>query len=349
MLSFDPLSHRCCSSGGLLHQDDKERTTSLNRSIEHIDGTQWFAFLTVAGAARYAVSHPFRVVMARERTHISNSLSSADVARDLYHKHGARGFLRGFAVAATVTTLGEASYVYAFEALRGCMPFTSQMTRDAAAAWVADVGNVVLAAPFDVVAARQMTAGCGLASAFPYTSGVRTAQYVMLESGSKGMFAGLSASLLLTPSTALFWCLYNPTKSALYSALRSRSATSEDSRRVSPTHHHHHTGSMARLLNRCFSTDDNVFVNGIAGGLSGAAAAALYNPVLVVAVRLQCGAFTTPYAGTGSKLMHVVRDVMRHEGMRGFLKGMRVNVIMSAVEGVLFTQMYEISKLVCEN
>eukprot|EP00759_Apiculatamorpha_spiralis_P024882 PhF_6_TR28074/c0_g1_i2/m.41472 len=100
-------------------------TTAVNRDITHLDTTKWFAMLAASAYARYVIAHPFKVVMARKRTH-RESLSSPEVIRSILREHGPRGLFRGVGVSAGGNACGEAFYVYFFEIWRQVMPFRSQ-------------------------------------------------------------------------------------------------------------------------------------------------------------------------------------------------------------------------------
>ncbi len=335
------------------HPAEKEKISAVNRSLHHVDQTKWFTMLFATAFARWSFQHPFRVAMARKRTH-REELSTGAVMKELYAEKGVRGVFRGLGTAATGNALGETGYIAIFENLRDAEGsdektktlshvVASPVLRDAIASTVADVSNVVIAAPFDVISMRQATAGSGMVRHHPYVNSWQQSRLVFQECGYRGFFAGLVPNLLYSPSSALWWTMYNPAKSWLYSV--AEPILHPDNVQGNKFGHWCHE----RLPVWLTSADDNAALNALAGVISSVTCTALYNPVLVVSTRLQVGTASDQLKfHKGSKIVFVLKDLWQNEGAKGLFKGMGVNLAMAVAEGLLFSQVYEVTKLMCE-
>jgi hypothetical protein len=312
-----------------------ERTGAVNRDISHVDMTKWMGLIGISAFARYVTVHPFAFVMARERTHREHS-NTLSILREAYKDGGVRVIFRGVGASAGGNAFGETAYVGAFEYLRKKLPFANKVTRDAWAGFIADVTNVLMAAPFDVIAARQITAGSGISSNIKYEPVHKMGRTMYRQGGPRALFAGTSANLAYSPSSALWWPLYEWSKAVLYAVLHPPLLRYKDSYVAS---------FFPRAL---FDEGDNALLNGGAGVIASVVATTVYCPVLVVRTRLQVASAYLNIPPGSSKVLHICKDLLRNEGWKGFFKGVQVNAACAVVEGIMFSQLYEVTKRLCD-
>jgi hypothetical protein len=315
---------------------EKLKTTSLTRDVTHLDMAKWFMLAGGAAAVRYTALHPLTFVIARERTHRTND-SAIAVVREAYRQDGLRTIMRGVGASAGGNSFGEATYIVVLEYLRHHLPFRSKVTRDAWAGFVADAANVIIAAPFDAIAARQITAGSGLAAKIPYTSAVRMGASMYQQHGMKGLCAGMSGNLAYSPSSAIWWPMYEKCKAFLYETVHGPLLTSCRD-----------TAVMRWVPKALFDEGDNAGLNMIAGVVTSVVVTTLFCPVLVVRTRLQVAYGTMEIPKNQSRIFFICKDLLRNEGWRGFFKGAQANATFSILEGIIFSQLYELSKRFCD-
>lgn len=315
------------------------KTDAVSRDMSHVDMTKWMGLIGLSAFVRYTAVHPFTFVIARERTHVEHSNTITILKEALKKEDGTRSVrtvFRGVGASAGGNAFGETAYIGTFEYLRKHLPFANKMSRDAWAGFIADVTNVLLAAPFDAIAARQMTAGSGMSKAIRYEPAHGMARSMYRENGVKGLFAGTTGNLAYSPSSALWWPVYEHTKSFLYATIH-------------PLVLQYQQSPVAKMLPRTlFDHGDNALLNATAGVIASVFTTTVYCPVLVVRTRLQVanGVYNIPPGK--SKVAFICKDLMLNEGWRGFFKGVQVNAVMSVFDGILFSQLYEITKRFCD-
>jgi len=324
-------------------------TSAVSRGLDDVDPMKWGAMIFLTSYMRWTVSHPFRLAMLRQRT-TRTSTTVVGVLHDLYRTGGVRALFRGAGAAAFGNAFGETMYIALFECMRhsqgplAWIGIESSLARDSVAGTAGDLFNVVLASPFEVIAARQMTAGCGIAAGLTYMSAYRTARSLIRQHGHTGFFAGMLPSLAYSSSSALWWAIYEPLKGALYEAL---TAPLE---RLPETYPRIASNAPPWAISPC----DNFLINASSGVVASVICTSLSNPLFVVGTRLQVGlGRSTPTAQRkkymGSTVLWVLQDLWRNEGIRGLTKGMKVSVAMAVVEGLLFSQTYEVTKFFADS
>ena len=329
MTDSSPASDGGSSSG-------KQKTTAITRDVTHLDMAKWFVLAGGAAAVRYTALHPITFVIARERTHRANESAFA-VLKEAYRQDGLRTMMRGVGASAGGNAVGEATYIVVLEYLRHHLPFRSKVTRDAWAGFIADATNVVMAAPFDAIAARQITAGSGIAAKIPYTNAYRMGQSMYRQNGMKGLCAGMSGNLAYSPSSAIWWPMYEKCKVLLYSTLHGPLITSCRD-----------TFVMRWVPKALFDEGDNAILNMIAGVVTSVVVTTMFCPVLVVRTRLQVAYGTMDIPRGKSRVLFICKDLVANEGWKGFFKGAQANATFSVLEGIVFSQLYEISKRFCD-
>ena len=311
------------------------KTTAVNRDMTHVNMNKWMVLIGASAFIRYVAVHPFNFVMTRERTHREHS-NTVSILREAYQSSGPRTIFRGVGASAGGNAFGETAYVGVFEYLRRHLPFAHKVTRDAWAGFIADVTNVVMAAPFDAIAARQITAGSGMSSRIPYCNAYRMGQGMYREGGVRGLCAGMAGNLAYSPSSALWWPLYEWSKRVLYAVAHP------------PLLEYRESWVAGWLPRTLFDDGDNAVLNATAGVVASVVATTVYCPVLVIKTRLQVanGALEIPRGN--SRVAWICKDLLKNEGWCGFFKGVQVNAWMAVVEGVMFSQLYEITKKLCD-
>jgi len=325
--------------------DGPRTSTSVSRGWSNLHLPTWLGLMVASTTVRSTLSHPLHVVLVRKRIsaerHPPTLLS---MLRLIYRGDGAkptiRNLYRGFGAAAFGNGLGEVSYLMTLEfgrdRLLDVVPMTA--TRDAVSAAIADLIAIVLCTPLSVICTRQMTAGYGMAKDMPYANSAATTRQIWSAAadgsvwgGVRGLYAGFSAGLVKVPASALWWASYGQLKVLLYGAAeRTWGRDDEGTRQLVGT-------------NWFASTSDNPLINGAAGIAASALTTVVYNPVTVVETRLQ--SLDPAQHRKGWRVVGIARDLVRHEGWRGFYKGTYVNVGVAVIDGLLFSFMYELTKL----
>ena len=325
--------------------------------MNHVDPVRWMTLIYSAAFIRWTLQHPFRVAMARQRMTLEQ-LSAKAALGQLYRSHGLRGIFRGVGAAAAGNALGETIYIMLYEFMRegpngshgllrylpSCFTFNS-VAADATAGFLSDAINVAAVNPFDVIATRQMTAGFGFAAMTVYQSAYRTSRSVLRHEGARGFTAGCLSNILYSPSSAMWWAIYNPLKRGMYALTEKPLRRFE---RSCPNLH-------AKIPKCVTSTDDNVILNALTGVTGSVVCTALFNPVLVVATRLQAGVVERPECAKRwwrrmprFTILRCFHLLVVNEGVRGLFRGLNANLGMAFAEGIIFSQIYEITKLLAE-
>ncbi|KAK7196780.1 Mitochondrial carrier protein [Novymonas esmeraldas] len=260
--------------------------------------------------------------------------------------------------------------------------FAASSYSAAVGAMCGDLVALLLVSPLVLVCNRQMTAGYSMAAANAYTSVPHTFRTVWglhqragsggggrpwraerLRRGLSGAYQGLSAGLLRIPSSGCWWGLYTKSKEALYTyAAPTLAAWGEQAREADPVSTAAPTSVWRR--NWLLSPTDNPLLNAAAGVVASVCTTLLFNPIAVIQTRQQSlpprfweervaagDATSRPRPPTWRsslpfrRVYHVANDLVRKEGVRGFLKGAPANVSVAVLDGVIFTLLFEFTKL----
>jgi hypothetical protein len=325
---------------------EQTTTSSLNRNISHLDLSRWMTAVALAAVVRTTAQHPFNVALARKRLN-RETVGVVDVLREGYRvgaagadgtmARGVRALYRGWGVCVAGNVVGECLYLSILEHVRHHMPVGSEVVRDASGGALGDLCSLAVCTPLAVVCNRQMTAGFGMAASNAYEPAVRVvARLRKSESGLiRGLYAGLGASLYVVPASAIWWGTYGVVKRGLYTAAAPFLDSSASSM-WSPT-----------------SSTDNPVLNALAGVAAALVTTTATNPFMVVRTRLQALDDQSPRVRQEgllrrSRTVRVARDLVQHEGYRGLLKGLRVNAAVAAIDGLLFSSVYEITKWISD-
>jgi hypothetical protein len=326
---------------------------ATTRGIDDLDVVTWIGITGAACLARTALQHPFVLACARRQACSKlEKMSSWELLATMRRESGGswRAMYRGFPAIAIGMTASEVLYMWEYEWLRnprGSSPLVPIAPRvcadddakpaatvpsthflDGSAGFAADFTTTIVQVPFFFIANRQMCAGIGAATGSTYKGAWATLTSATKASplGWRGMFTGLSASLLLSTHSAFWWAGYEDFKARLYPALR---PSLEDV-----------AASYPQLPAPLVSTADNVPINTFAAVAAGTGFAILWNPVLVLRTRMQLLASET----SAPRLRDVARHIWKHEGARGFTKGTCMSIVANAVDSVVFCTFYEVGK-----
>jgi hypothetical protein len=342
------------SSEGMLQDDDgnaTQGTSSLTRNISHLDQMRWMQAVALSALLRTMLQHPLNVALARKRIHrrfvtlravlgesYAVGASAAGARRPFWA--GVRSMYRGFGVCVVGNIIGECLYLAILEHVRHKFPSDSSVVRDAVGGATGDLASLVVLTPLSVVCNRQMTAGFGMASNLAYESAPAVVRRLAAgPSGAlRGLYAGFVASLYVVPASAIWWGSYGVIKSAAYS-----SATPYLSRVPSER--------LPAALESLKSTSDNPLLNGFAGVTAALVTTTVTNPFMVVRTRMQVLDENAAAAQRGttwltrrSRIARVCNDLVLHEGYRAFFKGLRVSASVAALDGLIFSSIYEFTK-----
>ncbi|KAG5507636.1 hypothetical protein JKF63_06585 [Porcisia hertigi] len=196
--------------------------------------------------------------------------------------------------------------------------------------------------------------------------------------GLRGVYQGLSAGLLRIPSSGCWWGLYTKSKEALYvvaaPTLSGWKQEHQDAAAVTDPSTSTASGTQPPSLwrqNWLLSSTDNPLLNAVASIIASVCTTLLFNPIAVIQTRQQAlpphlwdewrmatvgGSGATSSSPTVHKqtwrsllpfrrVYHVANDLARKEGMRGFFKGAPANVTVAVLDGIIFTFLFEFTKL----
>lgn len=317
-------------------------TTSVNRQWSDMNP---LTLLKTVGTATLAISiatHPLYLVIARQQC-MDGSVTSSSIFKGVYQQGGTRGLFKGVGIVASGAVVADLVYYLTVEYSKQYLPFESKLARNFWAGVVADGISGPMYVPFAIISQRLMTAGVTNDSSCPSLSARGTMQSIIRQGGIAGLFKGLSLSLAMMPISGVWWTVYEGLKVAAYTAFEKYVEVP--------------TGAAPELLS---STTDNVVVNGFVGGATGGVLAAVLNPIRVVQTRVQVlDELPTPPADTQGgggvntnttsrfrqgRIASITRNIYTRNGVRGFFKGLPVNVAIGAVSGVGFGVFYEGSK-----
>lgn len=93
-------------------------------------------------------------------------------------------------------------------------------------------------------------------------------------------------------------------------------------------------------------TDDCLSIQITAGGIAGGTAAAVTNPLDVVKTRLQTEGVTSATRYKGSGVIPVIRQIVREEGVKALLHGIKPRVMFHIPAAALCWGTYESMKVV---
>ncbi|KNH06411.1 mitochondrial carrier protein [Perkinsela sp. CCAP 1560/4] len=308
-----------------LRNSSGQEVTALNRGWSDVDPLKWFS-LTAAWSFCYsACVHP--MYFATTHRQISNSTSTVSYwtsLRNQFRQYGIRGVYRGFLTLFVGASVSEWLYLGVLEVSRENMPISGEIYKDFISGALADVCSQIFYCPFGLIGNRQLAAG-HCSSSYPYLPFHKSLSQTLRTEGLRGLWVGLAPSLFLVPSTGAWWSIYGETKRYLYAKHESLTYL---------------YGSYASSLPESMtSATDNVVHNSVAGAFAGLCITGLVNPVWVMRARVQI----MPECAERT-MRHVVRDVWKQNGLRGFYRGAGMNATIYALESALFGTLYDYLK-----
>jgi hypothetical protein len=350
------------SGSSIVDASSAERTTSLTRSLRHLDMLTWMTYIALSAAVRTVLQHPLNLATARRRVHRDNNVTVRGVLRDTYNEafrasaqssaavrraRAVRAMYRGLGVAIVGNVVGECAYLGTLEVIREHFPVEHATVRDGIGGASGDALSLVLCTPLSVLCNRQMTAGVGMAADNKYEGAAASARTVVGSGAQRrlrGLYAGFGASLYVLPASATWWMSYGAVKHAMYGAVVSVAGANNGDQQA----------GASGIVSFLSSSEDNPLLNGAAGATASLVTVGVFNPFTVVRTRLQVlagspalAASELEHAGTWygrSATLRVCADLLRHEGPRAFWKGTSANVLMAVVDGIIFSNVYELTK-----
>jgi hypothetical protein len=319
-------------------------TNAVNRSWNDLDIKKWVVLILSGAALRSTLMHPFYLAMARKRVGVENHKLRTILSDLKAQPGGRRNWFRGYPCEVTGNAVGETVHLLALEYVREGIHSWWERTRskpqhsksqildndqrsygrDALGGIVGDAAAIAVVTPFSVICNRQMTAGYGICREMPYLSVRKTFQSLWMEGRLSALYKGASASLAMLPGAAIWWASYGEFKYWIYRAMQSIQSPTNDP-------------SANRRQDAWWkSTADNPFINGLASAGASAICVAAMNPVNVIRTRMQASSLRATAA---------IQDLWRTNGWRGFYKGTLLSMNVAVLDGVLFSLLYEFTKL----
>eukprot|EP00796_Vickermania_ingenoplastis_P009547 gene9547-6703_t len=349
-------------TGGASHA----HTTSVSRSYSHLHYPTFMLSAFSLCWLRTAVQQPLNIALVRKQSSPAfTRYSTSAILRHIYrHEGGMRGVLRGMPALTMGCASSEVVYLALLEYGRECLPFQSEASRAAVAAYGADGVCRLLHIPLVIVSYRQMTS-----TAVPMTSATasstapfiasnnsktavkkpplnwfRTLKGMYAERGLRTIYAGLGTTLVVgTQWSAVWWPLYGYIKSVLYTRVspflehlppnQKNPSPPPPSNGVSPT-----SISFWRYIPDAITNPvDNAVVSTVASSITSAWTAIIFNPFLVLRTNLQ----VLPNASLWSTAKHIYQ----HRGWKGFYGGLSLSIATCVLDGALSSLTYEYARL----
>ncbi|KAG5465995.1 hypothetical protein CUR178_00711 [Leishmania enriettii] len=306
-------------------------TSAVTRSWSDVDPLK---LMMIFGATSFTYSllgQPIFLVIARQQC-CTTRVSATKVLQEVRQLHGVRGLYRGAGAAISGTVLSELVYYFLVEYWKEKLPLQEREWRSFGAGLLADLGSTPVFNPFAVVSQVQMVAGSSCSSEHNYMSAARTTVTLVREQGMSCLFRGTLLTLVVAPLTGAWWFVYESFKRLVYGAAPAIGARLSV---VVPE-------SVQRCLPLCCtSATDNILVNAGVGAAASMVIGVVMNPFYVLRLRLQVG---KRIEGVRFPLVHIVKDVLKNEGVRALWKGLGGNLLVGVVGGCSFGFTYEGAK-----
>ncbi|GET93770.1 hypothetical protein, conserved [Leishmania tarentolae] len=306
-------------------------TSAVTRSWSDVDPLKLMMTFGVTSFSYSLLGQPIFLIIARQQC-CTTRVSAAKVLREVKQSHGFRGLYRGAGAAISGTVLSELVYYFLVEYWKEKLPFQEREWRSFGAGLLADLGSTPVFNPFAVVSQVQMVAGSSYSSEHNYMSAARTTVTLVREQGISCLFRGTLLTLVVAPLTGAWWFVYESFKRLLYGAAPAIGARLSS---VVPQ------SVQRRLPLCCTSTTDNALVNAGVGAAASMVIGLIMNPFYVLRLRLQVG---KRIEGVRFPLLHIVRDVLKNEGVRALWKGLGGNLLVGIIGGCSFGFTYEGAK-----
>mmetsp|Transcript_33731 Transcript_33731/g.52754 ORF Transcript_33731/g.52754 Transcript_33731/m.52754 type:complete len:369 (-) Transcript_33731:210-1316(-) len=325
-LTDDRKSQELASTTYTTHKNASgEEVTALNRGWSDINPLKWFSLTATWSFFYSAAVHP--MYFATTHRQISDSATTVSYwtsLRNQFRQYGIRGVYRGFLTLFVGASVSEWLYLGILEMSRENVPIKSDIYKDFYSGALADVCSQLFYCPFGLIGNRQLAAGHSLSS-YPYLPFHKSIREIVRTEGFRGLYVGLTPSLMLVPTTGMWWSIYGETKRYLYAK-------------------HEYLmsfyGSYASYLPaQMTSATDNALHNSVAGAFAGLCITGMVNPVWVMRARLQ----VMPECSERT-IKRVMYDLWRQNGIRGFYRGAGMNAAIYAMESALFGTLYDYLK-----
>lgn len=286
---------------------DKKTPDALTRSWSHLDPYQFGKNIFGTFFAYSVLIHPIHIALAYKRLDYSH-LSTVDCFKLIKKNHGYRGLYRGFGITCTGMICDEILFMPTLEYIKenglSGVNFESQIAKDGFAGLIGYGLLLPIYTPFSVLSNKQMTAG--LKDTYGYQNISSLTKTIIKNEGISGLFKGTAISILYLPFHAVWWSIYRINKNWLYG------------------------------LN--LTSKDSIAINGFAGGLTATSMTLITNPIDVMTTKIQA-------LNKGEKKMILLtKSIFRQYGIRGFYKGVGLNLCQKFFEGGFYGIMYDAIK-----
>lgn len=308
----------------------KMKTTATNRKWSDLDAPKLLSTVGATTVAATVASQPLYIILARQQC-AHAPMSFAAVARDIYQRHGLRGYFRGVGATTGGMVIFSVMYYAILELSKEYLPLESKSSRDFFGGLLADGLMNPIYTPFAVVSQLQMVAGFGVNEKSPYHSAAATARDVVSQRGYRGLLRGVALSMVMLPLAGAWWIVYEKVKQWTYDWVQSQSSEPFS-----------FGGYGSQLPTWCTSRTDNALLNLAVGGASSAMVMCAANPLYVIRTRVQVMHIPSNVKWVTS---WVAKELWRTNGIRGLFQGLSTNILMGAAEGSVFALTYEGTKL----
>jgi hypothetical protein len=275
------------------------------------------------------LGNPLFLAVARQQV-MREHVPIQAVLRSVIREHGFRGLFLGCGVSVAGTVLSEMFYYLIIEISKEKLPF-QESGRNFCAGLLADGISGPIWTPFAVVSQMQWVAASESGKSLHFVSTIRD---IVNREGVRGLFKGTLMSWTMLPLSGLWWVVYEQLKKLCY--LQIEASHASGSYLWVPK-------SIRSRCPECFgSATDNPLAHAFVGSAASVIISTIMNPLWVIRTRLQV---QPPPPGARIPSLWILKDLLRHEGCRGLLKGLYTNIALGAAGGFAFGPTYEGTKM----
>jgi solute carrier family 25 (mitochondrial folate transporter), member 32 len=290
---------------------------SINRFWSDLDITKIPTGILASSLIYSIIFNPLNVVLTYKRLDYEKE-SYKKIIQIIKQKHGFKGFYRGLPISIGGGFILDEIFLPSLEYSRENLNFGNQIKNDYFAGLFAHTLITPIYTTYHLLCNKQM--GAGLKSTDPYQNLYHTTKSIIHNEGYRGLFKGLSLELSYVPFYALWWNIYSQYKYWMYTTYKQYNNTSSK--------------------NLFFSSNDNVIINGLAGGLAGCTITPLINPIDTISVKMQT--YSKKYT-----VRSLIKNTYHNQGFKGFFSGMGLNFFEVFAEYAAYGIAYDGIKQYC--
>ena len=262
--------------------------------------------------------NPINVILTHKRLNVTGkNISTINYFRHITKMYGYKRLYRGFGISCVGTFCTESAFIPILEYYREKgihNRLESQILKDYFAGAFSYLLVLPICTPFSLIANKQMAAG--IEGAHKYQNSFLMTKTIIKNDGIKGLFKGIGILAMCVPIHSSWWSLYGCNKYIMYS-----------------TYQYYNKNDSNNIF---ISSKDNVMINGLAGGTSGLIMTLMLNPIEFLATNVQ-----SLNTNKNIKYIPLIKNIYQMSGIKGFYKGLSLNLINKFIECSIYGITYD--------